>query len=464
MIFLSHANVAKDNEFTRWIALRLAALGYPVWCDQTQLLGGEKFWTDIETAIRDRTTKFLMVLSRHSNERDSVMDEIAVAKRVAKEKALTDFIIPLRIDDLSNTEITIELARATVVEFSSGWAPAFAQLLKKLERDQIPKDERFSPGAVAEWWRANERQLMDVSETPEPCASNWFAIGDLPERLFLHSLADPLEDKGARELPLGVPNYREKGGIFSFERKAGMARLLKEAGMELAETQDMDRAEFQRSGHKGLRMDKKEARNIVTSLVKQAWQARCLAAGLREYELSGDQRCYWFPQGFVKDDKVSFRPIVPLPSGRTPHRRLVARPTKRDGTPQKRLWHFATQAKVIWWPRPILTIRSHVVFTEAGELLPSDKQHSARRSLCKQWYNDKWLDCMLAVMSFLHDPAYQGLISGPCGDDVGYTVSTHPLTFLSPISFGRDDTDIPEDDESEEHWPEDELDEEEIES
>lgn len=58
MIFISHA-LPEDNEFTRWLALRLAREGYPVWCDLTKLLGGEDFWSDIEDAIRNRTTKFL---------------------------------------------------------------------------------------------------------------------------------------------------------------------------------------------------------------------------------------------------------------------------------------------------------------------------------------------------------------------------------------------------------------------
>jgi hypothetical protein len=68
MLFISHAN-PEDNEFTRWLALRLANEGYPVWCDLTKLLGGEDFWEEIEFAIRNRTAKFLFVVSRASNHR-----------------------------------------------------------------------------------------------------------------------------------------------------------------------------------------------------------------------------------------------------------------------------------------------------------------------------------------------------------------------------------------------------------
>jgi hypothetical protein len=440
MIFLSHANEARDNEFTRWLALRLASLGYPVWCDQTELLGGEKFWSDIETAIRTKTRKFLWVLSRQSNNRDSVIDEVALARRVAEAKGLADFIIPLRIDDLPKAEVNMRLAQVGIMDFTEGWAPALAQLVKKLERDGIPKDERFNPSAVAEWWLNHERRQTDVTNTPELCSSNWFPISDMPTRVYLHSLEVPLKEEGPRALDLGVPNYREKGGIFSFEAKPGMARRVKENGMLLVETVDLDLWEFQRWGHKGLRLDKAEARNIVTSLLKQAWQARCQSAGLLAYDMSGDQRCFWFPLGFTKDakDKVHFTPIVPLPSERPSHRQMVARPLKRDGTPQKRLWHFGIQAKLIRWPRLCMAIRSHVIITEDGKPLPPEQLHKARRSQCKLWFNNKWLDCMMAAMAFLRDPAYAGHIVVPCGDDQAFTVSTRPLSFESPISFGRE--------------------------
>src|SRR2546425_981273 len=81
MIFLSHAN-PEDNHFTRWLALQLAREGFPVWCDLTQLLGGEDFWHDIETAIRDRTAKFLFVLSKVSNQKQGTLMELTVARKV----------------------------------------------------------------------------------------------------------------------------------------------------------------------------------------------------------------------------------------------------------------------------------------------------------------------------------------------------------------------------------------------
>ena len=46
-IFISHAT-PEDNEFTIWIASRLEMLGYKVWIDKKELLGGERFWPTIQ--------------------------------------------------------------------------------------------------------------------------------------------------------------------------------------------------------------------------------------------------------------------------------------------------------------------------------------------------------------------------------------------------------------------------------
>jgi len=63
MVFVSHAN-PEENELALGLSLQLANEGYAVWCDLTKLLGGEKFWEDIQEAISTRTAKFVYILSR----------------------------------------------------------------------------------------------------------------------------------------------------------------------------------------------------------------------------------------------------------------------------------------------------------------------------------------------------------------------------------------------------------------
>ena len=121
-IFISHAT-SDDNDFTRWLSLKLIALGYEVWCDLLYLDKGTDFWDTIETEIRDNACKFLIVQSVMSNKRDGVLKELAVATKVKKQLNDETFIIPLAIDsNLSSDDINIELVRLNSIDFKSSWA------------------------------------------------------------------------------------------------------------------------------------------------------------------------------------------------------------------------------------------------------------------------------------------------------------------------------------------------------
>lgn len=145
VLFISHAN-PEDNNFALWLTLRLAAEGYAVWCDLTELLGGEDFWKKIENVLRDRAVKFLFVTSHSSTKKDGVLQELAEAKEVAKEWTLKDFVIPLHID---NCKTNIEIKRINYIPFENSWSKGLAQLLKKLEKETVPKTDRFGPTLVS---------------------------------------------------------------------------------------------------------------------------------------------------------------------------------------------------------------------------------------------------------------------------------------------------------------------------
>ncbi len=436
MIFISHANEPTDNEFTRWLALRLAGLGYPVWCDMTKLLGGEKSWDDIEEAIRQKTEKVVVVLSRNSNDRESVLKEVTLAARVGKTKG--DFLIPVRIDDLPNDEVTIELARLNSIDFKAGWASGFAQLIAKLEKDGVAKNAAvFNANAVATWWKEHQRQVGEVNSTEEVCASNWFAISDLPEQIFVHSLAKVQHSHDPIITDLRIPHFCEKRRIFTFEGPEHLTERLRRIGMEVLESRPCSHAAFWRHGDRSQRLSKNDARNIITSLLQQGITQRLESAGLKQYLLSGEKACYWFPPGFTEGDKVWFDSPDFDVSGRKRNRMLVGRQFKQNRELARRRWHFAIQPKLIRWPTLSFAIQSHVVFTDAtGDLLSKEKQHSARRSACRSWHNDKWLNMMLAAMAYLKYEVGSSVIRVPCGQDVHFNVSTLPITFRSPISYG----------------------------
>lgn len=79
VLFLSHAT-PEDNGFAGWLASQLAIAGYEVWCDVTALLGGERFWSDIEEAIDQATFRFLFVSTLKGNTKPGALRELNLAQ------------------------------------------------------------------------------------------------------------------------------------------------------------------------------------------------------------------------------------------------------------------------------------------------------------------------------------------------------------------------------------------------
>ncbi len=432
MLFLSHAN-AEDNLFTRWLSLRLAREGYPVWCDLTKLLGGEDFWRDVEAALRDRTAKFLFVLSKTSNQKQGTLDELALARKVGKQ--IQDFIIPLRIDDLRSDDITIELQRIAYIDFSKSWVAGYKQLLEALEKAGVARDPRFTPDAVTTWWRNNYPATEGVSATPERCLSNWFEFSRLPETLRLHSVRQAREfEKLVKDgkLQFPIPAYPHARYILTFGEADELSAALAEHGLEVANSIELNVEKFRAEGRERPLIDRRTARNILMSLFRDGFERFVLSRGLVPYELSGGAKYHWFKKDLVEDDKVFFVNAA----GEKNWRQMVGFKSlmAKEGECRIRNWHFGISAKSRLWPFTGLAVRAHVAFTENDVLYDSKaRQHSARRNQCKNWYNDDWLGRILAAMSFLAEGKDEFTV--PLSAKESLAVRRLPVMFESPVSF-----------------------------
>ena len=140
LIFISHAT-PEDSEITLWLTTRLTSLGYLVWSDITQLYGAEKFWKNIEDAIRNYSAKVVVILSRVAQEKDGVLNEIHTALNVEKKHNWDRFVIPVRVDDIPSTDIMIPLIQRNYIDFNHSWAEGLRNLLGFLEKSGVPRDD-----------------------------------------------------------------------------------------------------------------------------------------------------------------------------------------------------------------------------------------------------------------------------------------------------------------------------------
>jgi hypothetical protein len=430
MVFVSHAN-PEDNEFALWLSLQLAGEGYPAWCDLTDLLGGEVFWKDIERAVRERTVKFLWVLSRASNEKTGARKELDLALRIERAEKLEDFVIPLWLDDLPISDFNVEIGNRYAIPFNKGWATGLAQLIEKLAKDGVARSATFTPNAVASWWRQYRSASTGLKKEPEPLISNWYRLK--PFTLYFHELRRT--SAGPLDLPPILPFPAVKGGQYLVSC-APAKDFDGHLGSELRIEASSERRYVDPAAPPMARLwtSYREERQAITQLLAQAWQAMLKASTLPTREFANKAVAFYFPNALVPKNHAT---LVTY-GGKSTWRSVVGTKTLKDrtGTPSGlRYWHFALEARPSTHPEIGFTMRPHVLFSDDGKTIwdSVDRLHRARASQCKAWWNDDWRDRIAASMRFLAKQT--SAISLPVGVTATLAVSAEPIILQSLVSL-----------------------------
>ena len=420
VVFVTHAN-PDDNRIARWLTLKLTALGYRAWSDGTQLFGGEDFWKDIESVIRDKTAKLVFLLSRVSNHRDGCIRELRVANAVKKANGLHDFVIPLRIDDLPHGDMNIELTGLNTISAGSEWADALRQLVKKLEKDNVPRDSSTGPNAVRGWWETHYGADERLTRIPERHFSNWFPV-TLPPAIHTHTLVGLLRPE--QEPRWEFPTEMTRGGLVTFGTAAEITANL--STLHVQSTVSKDTMTFLTEDVP--RDEGRRRRDMLTQFLTAAWERAATQRGLKLYGMSGNRHTFYFDDAAVPDKKVHFTGV----DGERTWRAVIGYKTRLG---RKRYWHFALSAKPALHPEPLLMIRSHVLFSDdATSIWPSvDEMHRARRSQCKGWWNDDWRDRLLGTMAWLAEGTDE--LRLPLSPSSVAKLSAHPVEFQSPVTL-----------------------------
>lgn len=427
MVFISHAN-PEDNDLSMWLALQLAKEGYPVWCDLTKLLGGEDFWNDIEKAIREKTIKFLYILSKTSNKKIGPLQELQVAHNVARDNSdLKDFIIPLHIDDLPHKDINIQLSRLNAISFDTGWAKGLKTLLDKLEEDQVNKSFGFTPESVTLWWRDQFSAERGIFNERDEYLSNWFQIVNLPEQIWFHELKRSQIGKIEVPAELPFPAFQHAAYLVSFAHADDFKGKLG-CFIEISDSDSFTTDDFLDQGISQLNIEKRQSRNFIARLLKLAWEQFLEKRNLPTYEMSNQAKCFYFYKNMIDKDKIDFIGA----GGSKDYRYIVG---YRTINKIKRYWHFGIQSKPLVYPELAYIIKPHVLFSSDGKNIweSTTRMHVARRSQCKDWWNPHWRDRILASMSWLSNE--EGVIEVSLGNELFLKVSNYPILFESPVSY-----------------------------
>lgn len=460
-LFISHAR-PEDDEFTLWLALQLAKRGYAVWCDLTKLLGGENFYSDIEKTIRYGTAKFLYVLTRTSNVKLGVRQELVIADNTQRNESLKDFIIPLHLDDLPRSEMNIMVGGLNSIPFDRSWAEGLSQLLLKLERSNTPKHTGFSPDSVAQWWKTHHSADEGVVREQETCFSNLFPIQELPSRIFFHALDSNDRVRSIKLVELPYPAVLYESYLVTFAPREDFNTTQIGPVAAIDHSQSYNTLKLLDGTARCNWIKNKERRDLIYKLLRRSWEFLLKSRGLPLYSLANDASCFYFVKDTVQNDTIKFQGVTDKINSRAVVGYKTVRNVKKEET--KRFWHFGFQSKP-YIESTLSTfayyVKPHVLFSDDGKTIwDNDKRlHTARRGQCKQWWNADWRDRIFASMTWLANAS--GVIEIPMSATFTMCIANRPLEFVSPVRHvgvdaEPDDEDVQISDETEDE-EEDEI-------
>lgn len=394
IIFISHAT-PNDNPFASWLSTQLTLSGYEVWTDFERLGGGELFWDTIEDIIRNRAAKVIVAASGLAQTRPGVLDEIALALSIERNLGLTNFVIPLRIDETKFLDFRANLQRRNILDFHGNWAAGLAQLLKVLESDRVPSNVKDIPSNVGKIIHDRLQSKVGLTDRADPVSVNWLQVRRWPSAVYASTLPVPANRIVDYTKTLQLPHVQFGDLLLSFAPTAALSATL--TGVNAKSSGAVATSEFLQGRWNQIPTLKSHAgQRMISNLVRQAWARTARQRNLTAFELASGASCWFLKNGQLEGNKAPFIDR----DGKKRSKSLVGFSRKRGV-----FWHFAAELRPLPNHPETLVIKPHVIFSEDGitPLNSAARMHALRRGFCKSWWNDRWRDLIAAFLFFLSE-------------------------------------------------------------
>ena len=426
-LFLIGARPDHD-QLLLWLGPKLEVHGYRVFSELLTLEPGARWRRETAIALEHRAAKVLAVAGSATGADDGVMDLIDQAKALGDMIHDPRLIIPLRYEAGAKID---GLRDATPIDFTDGWAEGFVKLLETLRRQGVPR--RPDLASVAPQWDSfRKRGAVPLVAEPEPLISNWVQILEMPDAIHFYEASGAVrEDTLKRRIRmLPFPAAQRGRGLITFaaspdveEGLDGVAKLSLRASASIASAAENGMPEIDLAG--------RDLSNVVTGLLRDAWERHCRHAGMVSYTYSGGDGFHVSPAQAAIGERV--------PWGRQGARRS----SMLRNIARKHVWSYGVTAIPRDWPFWHFRLKARVLFakdndTEQGERIDDPKRmHRLRRSGCKGWRNKQWHGRLLAFLQIMSgDSAFIRVSLAP-GQDL--LLSSEPLLFTSPVSTSLPD-------------------------
>lgn len=415
-IFISHKSPI-DNYFSAWLASKLKLLGYDVWIEIDELTSGDAFWPEIESVIRNKSVKFLAIISNDylQNINDpisGIFKELSTADRVRDVKKLK---VPIKIEDVNEDNFPAQLMGLNSIDFFNNWQNGLEKLLESFEKEKIPKQDQ--PNNPLTFWLDAFKVKDSYSNDSEKIYTNWFSF-QLPDTIFIHKpnikskldLADivyPYIEYSDRHICFFPGSDYPEAVSATSSTELKIAELLEQSFVPIDDFLAIN-----------------EPRKKIIELVNKTFCDFLYQLGLRKYDQS-KSLVFYYPNNEENRKRVSLKIV-----GKT----NVA----VTGKTKENRWSFAISSFAILHPIPSIRVNSHIIFeSQENEVLDTDEQHKLRRKFGFDWYNKDWLDTLIGMMLKISGNAELGKIEIPVSRNTHLRVDAIPISVDSNFGYSE---------------------------
>lgn len=422
VLFISKGT-PEDDDFVLWLAPRLEAQGYKTFADILSLEPGDRWRREITGTLQARAIKMLLCCRDTTLAKAGVQEEIGIATDLVKELSDPRFIIPLRLEKFKRL---FGIGELQYVNFEGRWAEGLQDLLGALARQGVTADPsriEINPN----WENYRKRHAIKIEDAPERLTSNWLRVSSVPDTIRYFQPTGAVNHQALYQhcRDFRFPAEPHLRGFYSFcdleeinEGFGDFGRFSLAAELPLMELVD--------SGAESPSIRRREASNLVMSMLRKAWEGYCRERNLLEYYYSQ-------VSGFHVTDAH-----VPLGKRLRWGTQGENRSSMLRNKAQGKVWQFGVTALPAFWPYPHFKLKSRVLFAEAnGEKAGSvfadrDLQHRFRRRICKGWRNKQWHGRLMAFLELLS--GNQAFIKLPLAANAFVRLDATPIVFTSAVT------------------------------
>jgi TIR domain-containing protein/restriction endonuclease len=407
-MFVSYA--PEDSVLADWLTRKLVSEGYKVWCEGTKLLGGEVYPKDVDHAIKRKTFRFIAIYSHASLKNAEITRQRALATSMADELP-DDFVIPLNIDRVNASALDNKTRLLTFIPFDN-WAVGLAGLLKKLETIKAPRLLPEGRQIVAASFSGPDV----LSSTGEILFSNVLTVERIPQVVHRFRTTELLSAQDLNELRSAWP-FRKTGptSFLSFRKPP---------------PEVFDKFKFRATGGAVWRdvreIDRIRPNDVVVELIRKSLVNKMRQKGLKYCSESG---LNYFPRDLIKGDRI---PYARPDGAKSSIGVLGKRKFWRPGHSEEYVYFLAPEFLVrrgLFAEFNVL-VRLQLRFTDTnGKVLPPRTAVSRRKHLCRNWWNNHWINRIFAVSQFLAD---DGKIVVGDSDEDSLVLDPNPISLQSP--------------------------------